>query len=421
MQTITKTSNKETAASGSSKKISHVPSFFLAVIFFVVFNIVVGLALHTHRQTIDEDFASTKLFSEVNMAHSWPWWIAKDYLSQASTPDVVLLGSSQMATATFTADANTQQVALDCVVDRRATTLEKYLLDKTGKHVTIFNTAVGGGMVSDAYMIGRILLTGKHQPKMVIIGVGPRDFMDNTLASASATEPFRFYSQYLDAGQIPPYSYPDDFARLDQQMNKLIPLYRMRLQVQKRLGLTQSESQEKQTGHQFLKGIFSQGDQVKPGEWKIPANIPYLFEDNTKEYLHRYANCNPPIYASELLFFQDFLKLMHDRQIKVLVVGMPSLPPNRSLLPATFWTIWRANVKGAAKQYGYNFVDLTDSPAFALDDYLDTVHLAASGGKKFFATVSDTIATTPDLLNALPVGSNGDTSASKVSDNGTSR
>lgn len=388
------------------------PSFFIAVVCFIAFNIIVGLVLHTHKQTIDEDFASAKRFSQVSMAHSWPWWIAKDYLSQPTTPDVVLLGSSQMATAAFTADANTEQIALDCVVDRQATTLEKDLLEKTGRKPTIFNTAVGGGMVSDAYMISRVLLAGKHKPKMVVIGVGPRDFMDNTLASASATEPFRFYSQYLDAGQIPPYSYADDFARLDQQMNKLIPLYRMRLQVQKRMGLTtQSESSEKQAGHQFLKGIFSQGDQVKPGEWKIPANIPYLFEDNTKEYLHRYASCNPPIYASELLFFQDFLKLMQDSQIKVLVVGMPSLAQNRSLLPNTFWTAWRANVKATSKQNGADFIDLTDSPNFALDDYLDTVHLAASGGKKFFAALTDTIAQKPDLLTTLTKDKNNDGTA----------
>jgi hypothetical protein len=33
------------------------------------------------------------------------------------------------------------------------------------------------------------------------------------------------------------------------------------------------------------------------GQWRVPAEPPYLFIDNTREYLRRYKNPNPPCLA----------------------------------------------------------------------------------------------------------------------------
>jgi hypothetical protein len=77
---------------------------------------------------------------------------------------------------------------------------------------------------------------------------------------------------------------------------------------------------------------------VRQGQWRIPAEPPYLFIDNTKEYVRRYKNPNPPCLAGQKAYFHALLTFLKEENIKVVVVGMPSLQSNRDILPPAFWS-----------------------------------------------------------------------------------
>ena len=52
-------------------------------------------------------------------------------------------------------------------------------------------------MPSDAYLIMQLLLAAKSHPGLIIYGVGPRDFVDNLLASPASTDPYHCLSKYI--------------------------------------------------------------------------------------------------------------------------------------------------------------------------------------------------------------------------------
>lgn len=372
--------------------------FLVALLIFLVANLTLFFSINWQTASIDEEMS--KPDSQTTIKGTWPWWISKSYLAQVQAPDIVLLGSSQMATAVFTADAQTLQKALDCVSYRRATTLENDLTARLGHPVSIFNWSMGGAMASDQDLITRTLLVGRLKPKMVVIGVSPRDFIDNTLPSASTTEPFRFFSRFVEPTKLAAWAFADDLSRFGWLLNRYLPMSQLHNKVATCMTSDQLQATTG-TKQEFLKGISASGGNITPGQWLVPANIPYLFVDNTQEYIHRYTNPNPPIYPQELSFFNDALAQLRENNIKVLVVGMPSVAPNRKLLPDTFWQEFRGNISSICLKNSADWLDLSESDVFTIDDYLDTVHLSARGGDKLFREISRYIGKQPTLVSGL--------------------
>ena len=271
-------------------------------------------------------------------------------------------------------------------------------------------------MVSDAFMISRALLTDAHKPALVVLGVNPRDFIDNDLPGLSATDAFKYMLPYVNLGNLDQAAYPEFFAHLDWVIDQYLPMKRVHLALQSALAqrITAMLPDSKNTQIRkdlklsltcdkvFLQTISGSAGDVKPGEWVVPCVMGNGYLDNTKEYLHRYHDPNPPIYACEKKFFRAFLADMQAKHIAVVVVGMPSQPCNRVLLPDSFWSQFRTYVTATCTEHGATFCDLTAAPQFVRPDYLDTVHLNSQGGDKLFKSIAEAICQNPKLAT-LPI------------------
>lgn len=383
-----------------------------AFLLFIVVNMVISVVVPHPAKVVDKAFIQSN-GSEARQQGKWTWWIARHYLGLRTAPDIAMLGSSQMGSATFSADAHTLNQPLDCVMHRNGSTLEKEIFDRTGKHVDTFNFAMGGAMASDAYMFSKALFKADKKPKMVVIGVSPRDFIDNTLPSVSSTEPFQFFAPFVELGNLTNVAFPDVLAEANFIVKQTLPLERIHEALDAAAKKYQQEAPAQMTAvpkasehKSLLRAVLGSADEVRLNEWLIPASIPaWIFEDNTKEYLNRFRNCRPPLYSAEKAFFNAFLANMDAQHIPVLVVGMPSLAANRTILPNDFWTEFRGDVAGMCKSHNAKWVDHTDNPSFVLENYLDTVHLNASGGTKIFAEMAKAIVADPELVavvNAKP-------------------
>lgn len=331
-----------------------------------------------------------------NTSNPFCWWIANAYLKEKTAPDVVVFGSSQMGSAMATADAQYLFQLVDVVIHRHIVFLEDELKKKftTAKTINVLSLSSPGSMVSDSYMMSRALFSEGKKPKLAIISISPRDFIDNTLPSPAATEQFKYLSRFVDVTGVENFAYTDPFARLDFQLNKL-PLRLLGLQWQL-AGKTNAAEQPQLTAaatKDVLQSIKAGASFVKPGQWVVPANLPPIWADNSKEYVSRFKNPNSPNYKAEMGFFAQWLKDLQAQNIQVLVVGMPSLPMNRALLPGSFWTRFRQDVATACSTSSANWLDLTDSQAFSRPDYLDTVHLNAHGGFKLFRIIVQDLST----------------------------
>jgi hypothetical protein len=406
---ITPAGSKLPAGNSPGSASWHRPvAFFIALLLFAVANVGLATASKCYRPRIEEAILAPG--AETNgHGKTWSWWLARRYLQQKRAPDVVLFGSSQMGSAMCAADAQHLYQVIDALTHRRAATLEDELLARTSKQVTVFSLASPGAMCSDALMASHALFRPKLSPRLVIISVSPRDFIDNTMPYPAATEPYRFYSQYADAGSLTGDAYIDPMSWLQFAIDSL-PFKKLGAYLQASVAYAgngpekplNEASPEELSGSGDSPMVAILGGAAVPGKWNVPANIPKtLWSDNTREYKNRFRNPNVPVYAKERKFFEKFLQDMQTRGIKVLVVGMPSLPMNRTLLSDSFWKNFRGMLSSQSSKYGASFLDLTDDPRFVKADYLDTVHLNAWGGQKLFARIAEYAASQDSSISRL--------------------
>ncbi len=383
--------------------------FIIAVFVFVVVNFLIAALLPTRSQSL-----SAQVFQDKNwttpMYGSWTWWMARGFVIEDPPPDVVLFGSSQVTAAIWAAEAHGLKVPIDCVLHPRAVVLERAIAKKLGiNDPKIINCAIGGAVASDYYIISKALFEGARQPKLVIVGISPRDFIDNKLVAASSTEPFRFFSQYVNTGKLSSIAFPDIGGRLNAELewkvNK-IPVRKLHAILEERLASQQAPVAEGADGHALLGAISNSALRVHPGEWVVPPVMKELYFDNGTEYRLRFKNPFPAIYPIELSFFNQFLSDMHQKNIKVLLVIMPTQACNREILPAQFWTSYRKQIAQLASRNDADWVDLSDNPSFIHSDFLDTVHMNARGGAKLIQLLADAISKKVQIVTRLRETSN---------------
>jgi hypothetical protein len=358
-----------------------------ALVAFVAANSFASAVLGPAESALD-----SRSLSETNytspMYGTWTWWMARGFvkISASKHPDIAILGSSQVNSPSWAADAHLLHKSLDCLDHREIYALEQGLAT-SNKTPVVVNCAVQGGMISDYYMIEKSLFRRAAQtPQLVIVCVSPRDFIDNKLPAASSTEPFRFFSRFVDSGRLSELAYPDwherGFAFLDSTINRL-PLKRLNdcwsagltqsvismtscgdSTSNDELALPQPLSKPMKGSNRLAQAISNGQLQVKLGEWIVPPDMAHVFVDNTAEYQKRYAVAKPVSYSIQFSFFKEMLTDLRHRGCNVMVVQMPTLPMNQVLLPQTFWQEFKQTLSGLCVENKASTLDLTHDKDF---------------------------------------------------------
>lgn len=339
------------------------------------------------------------------MYGSWPWWIAHQFVAEDKAPDVALLGSSQMNSVAWTTVANMLDQNLDCVVHRRVDTLEDRLSKRLGiQDVSVFNCAISGAMASDNYYIASALLSGERKPKVVIIGISPRDFIDNLVQSVNSTDAFRFFSVFVDDEEAARLAYPSIVERICAMIAKKVDGMSMRsLHKFANQIIHPEHDTEGGVTHSAVKAaIMGDGREIlTPGVFRIPPRFPDAYWDNSSEYARRYRNPRAPILSYQTRFFEKFLSEMRQKEIDVVVIGMPLMPQNYSLLSPAFWLQFESGVAGLCKKYDATFVNYCKAEGFTQSDFVDTVHVNTRGGYKLVELFADALCANKRLASRL--------------------
>lgn len=403
------------------------PAFPLALTLFALVNVALyGLfqANKLNGEKILDNQSVRQANYEARQEGPWIWWVTRSFLAKKQSPDLVIFGSSQMGSAIFSAEAEHRKEALDTTDQREVTRLSDALKKLTGKQPEVFNLAMGGAMVSDHYLLARTLFKGAQKPKAVIIGVNPRDFLDNTLPSASSTDAFYFLSPYVNVSNLAAVSFAGPFNLLDYRLKEWLPLKQVTTILKgseppslanvatftnpEAKGVLDPQSSAANTtkdgtavNTKVLQAISGSAGDVRQGQWRIPAEPPYLFIDNTKEYLRRYKNPNPPCLEGQKAYFHALLTFLKEEDIKIVVVGMPSLQSNRDILPPSFWSQFKNYLQTETVSCGGSFVDLFGDQRFGSHDFLDTVHLNRWGGARLISVLAQELAQKSDITAVL--------------------
>ncbi|MBX9720907.1 MAG: hypothetical protein K2X81_05905, partial [Candidatus Obscuribacterales bacterium] len=327
---------------------------------------------------------------------SWTGWTIKDFMQQKERPNVVFLGSSLMLVPLDGIDADYLNKRVDGSQHHHSAYFEDKFREKTGLNLHSFTFALPGEMPSDAYLIVKNLLNGKNKPDMIVYGVGPRDFLDNTLPSPAATDPYKFLSRFGSVNPIADRVMPEAFQRLDFELGKVCYFYGQRADLSVKathmadqtigsvLPLPPNVKEMNADDHHLILPEFRPTEISAGQAWFRPSTPEdrKIFVDNLPEYRQRYKTLNWDTYISQMRFFADTLDEARAKGIKVVVMTMPITDLNRSLLSNLSWKAYRSGVLALAKRKGATVVDYSESKDFSQADFGDTVHLHAVGGRR---------------------------------------
>jgi hypothetical protein len=387
-------------------------SAFYAVSIFILINLIMSPIFAREK----EGLSKTEILSsryEIMHQGPWSWWIARTALLKQPA-DLVLMGDSQINAAIFQADAFTRLKPVDCAADRESVALEELLAANTGKSYEVLNLSLGGAVASDQYLMAKALFA-KALPKMVVVGISPRCFLDNSLTSASATDPFQFFEPHVEMDTtLSHLAFPDLISESSWYAKNHLPMWIWRDRLYNLAARNSNQDrppaeapgslaaeQTTATPSQMLRGIYGSASDVKQGAFLVSPMIITGFYDNTKEYQHRWRNWNVPAYGIQKKFFDAYLTTLSQLGIKTVVVGMPCTSLNRKLLPKTFWSEYRDWLTRECQTHGAIWFDLSEDPTFTKKHFLDTVHVNAFGARLLVQKIASLILTNPELSTKL--------------------
>lgn len=345
----------------------------------------------------------------------WSGWAIKDFFAQKEHPNVVFLGSSLMLVPISGTDSNFLNKRIDGAKHHRSIFFENAFEKYSGKDIRTFNFSLPGEMPSDAYMIVDFLLKGRMRPDVIVYGVGPRDFVDNMLASPSTTDPYRYFSRFGDVGAVVDRMMPTINERFSYEFGKVLYLFSVREDlaeyfsrsvrpyIDKALPLAKGVEaynfdQRRALLPEYRPTELHQGEAFFRPQAKSDTSHLY---DNLEEYRKRYKSLKWETFLAQMTFLADSMKIASLRDTHVVIVAMPITDINRSILQKDAYSAYKQSLRLLCAAKGATFIDFDQGGNFKEADFLDTVHLHAHGGQKMLDLLAQEIAKDPKTMNAL--------------------
>lgn len=329
----------------------------------------------------------------------WTWWGFNELRKAPQTHNVALLGSSLMVSAVAGVDANYLNSTLDLSQYHGAKYLDDLLTERFGGTFKTLNLSIPGQMPSDAYMTLKAMVATSNRPDVVIYGIAPRDFIDSTMSSAADTEAFRFLRRIVPIDNVASHVFRTPFQRLEWFINRTFYISEHAADLQ----LAAKEKTEKVVNQVIAcpktDSPFTWWNRIKllpsylPGEIRPLAVMtgPITEEaarkrwvNNAPEYVERYKRPDKHVRETQFYFLKEIAKFCKKERIELVLVNMPITTYNIHLLSPPKYMAFVGDCHKFALENNVAFYDMCTPSNYAQNDFHDSVHLNAFGGKKFF-------------------------------------
>jgi hypothetical protein len=310
------------------------------------------------------------------------------FLASKEQPDVVIIGSSLVLMPAARCDDRLSG-KLDCYDDwyyykhipeyTQARYLE-HMFAKTGFPVKIKNLGVASSIMSDHTAVLKTILTGGKKPGLVICGIAPRDFLDNSQQHFKDTPTQIFLREYNAHGSILPAS----LAKTDLEHWYTYSEHQFK-KVLARIKDTSADFMCELTNHPAAL------QHVRTKETAYMESKPNLLKD-LETYRKLYNPPNFKMLEQQKQYLQEFLAVAKKNNVEVLLVNMPLTKENTSSLNSSAHQAYLKTIAEVARANKVELVDIgSSSPDYSNADFEDCCHLNAAGGQKLFATVFDSL------------------------------
>jgi hypothetical protein len=336
---------------------------------------------------------------------SWVWWNTRDFRQNARHPDVILMGSSLMMMALHGADATYLNTPQNVAIHHRSAYLEKLVSEKLKAPMSTFAFALGGQMVSDAFVLAETLFHGEKKPRTIVYGIAPRDFMDNMMPSPASTETFRYMQRVGDLRGLAMTARTSFWEQTEWCLGQICFLYNHRPDFVYLQNKYARQILANVCGIRGLDYVHTPVPLRRIALLELPEDeglndlsiMPYsygpkLYYDNLPEYRMRYKTFKPKLFNTQLSYLERLLKFARAEGIDVVLVNMPLTQDNVNLMPPGFYNTYKTRIGQLAGQYHASLWDLQDTTTFPKQFFADSVHLNGRGGMKFFEVLAEKLA-----------------------------
>lgn len=342
-------------------------------------------------------------------AKSWVYWATQEFLQNKEHPQVVLTGSSLMMNPTWLQEAAHLNKDVDIVANHRTTYLESVIKKSLpGFSAQCYNFGLPGSMMSDDYMVVRALLKGDRKPGIVVIGLGPRDLMDCRFNCAASSKHFQYLERYSDTHDIIDLTMPQFWQRINFVVKEFDYFVGKKWNMQVAAGET-----ARQFFQPLISAITKEGPlelsneanyrlEIAKGVWIAkPSAASYFFLDNTSEWKRRHRKTNDFLFNNQKQFLELALQTCRKEGIEPLLVNMPMLEVSKNTMHPDIYPRHMQLLKEMSQKYHCVMVDTNTLATFVTEDFTDTCHMDASGGKKLLDIIGNAIASNSQLASRL--------------------
>lgn len=326
------------------------------------------------------------------------FWLAHSYFRLPRAPEIVVFGSSQLE-GMRAADARACGRDLDFVLDFRGFSLEKALIP----HWSLFDSArvfvaqMPGTLISDYFIIERALLE-KNVPRMAVITISPRDFMDNGMPYIGSSHSYQFFAPYVNQGDLRNIAYPTRSlrwmllsqvlgARLDPAVSLIAGLWQPAASALSNTNSLVSNAMFSVFKHRKKPGQEHQMMCLRPGDVVFHPDARKTYSDREISYPKELCRFESKSFNHQMRFFDRLLNDLRERGVQTVVVEMPVTRENHERLSADNWRRFHSTIAAHCMQYQAKCIDLSDAKNFNHDDFLDEIHMSLAGGDKLAKTI----------------------------------
>ncbi len=308
------------------------------------------------------------------------------YVSSEEEPDLIFLGSSLVLIPAAHCDNYLHAKAAgpdfyDSFIPEytKAEYLENLLAKENGSRLQIKNLGVASSIASDQLAIYKLLKSEKKLPRMLILGLAPRDFLDNTQQAYKQTPTAQFVQEHEDRSILPAALSLEEccgaFERFCHRGQKVLS----------RLKFICTNLAKDLRGESAAAPVQA----CVPGPvWDREARL----KKDLDTYRKLYNPANFEMLKTQSGFLDELLRSAKENHVEVLVINMPLRKMNTDLLDKKAYKAYLEQLSALSKTRACEFLDLgSNTGKFVDSDFEDSCHLNLEGAKKFYACLPERI------------------------------
>jgi hypothetical protein len=250
---------------------------------------------------------------------------------------------------------------------------------------SIVDLGVPSLMLSDCDLLFEKLQRNDTLPDTVILLLAPRDFMDNTVATDRNLFLHEINGRITPKELFSSSNVPEFFEQVHKSMNYGVNAWCKQF----RTGGQKVALAVKKLGRKPRKETFT------GGPTREEALHHFYFGDGKLSdlgvYKKRYSPADHDRIKEQLAALGKLLDRLKNRSVKTVVVSMPLTPENIALIDKEARQEILDGMRSACNARSIAFLTADDLGSYANSDFVDSVHLNATGGDKFFRHLASAI------------------------------